>query len=175
MIIFIRLALKIQIRASSIVYYIEDSNVKTKKSSNTDSHVLFKSKNYLSLSEMCINVLYFFLLSMLTIFITKIKIGDYRLNRVVDFFSTSGTRSSHSTSSFVNSINKESSVDLNNEKSRNNLYKKFFAAIVFYVLVMFMIIFTYSTSAFSLKIKCEGFFKNNSKMVSKKNNNFDIF
>ena len=163
--------------------YIESTHIQN-ESSQPGDHVLFKSHHYLKLSEQFANLVYFFYVSMATLFLTKMKTNEHFFSSIIEFFSNklnnshgssrrqetvTSTASSHSTSNFVNSINESSSdvnyVDTTIQRAKNKFFKTLFASVFFYVLVAVMLVFTYSVTQFNLTIKCEGFFKNNSKMV----------
>jgi len=139
-----------------------------------DKHVLFKSDNHLILTEQLINASYFFYLSIVTLFLAKIKSNDNCFNTIVEYMTSFKSKNNarnervknKSTSSFINSVNESPlNVNLDTKQIRNKFYRNLIASFVFFILLICILAFTYSVSTFSLQVKCEEFFKNNSKMV----------
>ena len=152
-----------------------NSAVEFNISLNADEHSHFNSKYLLHLSELLTNIIYFLYITITTLFLTKLRTNQNSFNCLVDFFSSFATNDSNrdgqtanSTSNFIYSINEPTSVNLNSKQLRNKLYRNIFVSVFYYALLLFILIFTFSASSIRLHVKCEDFFKNNSKMVSTK-------
>ena len=145
------------------------------EANKTENHVLFKSNYHLTLTEQIINCLYFLYVSIATLFITKIKSDGICCNSMVEYFSSCKSEGNNkndrttnrSTSNFISSISESPlNVNINSKHNKNKFYQNIFFGFIFCVLIILILTFTYSIDAFSLQVICEGFFKNNSKMVS---------
>ena len=140
---------------------------------NTTKRMYLLNNSHLQLSEQFANVVYFFYVSMVTLFLTKLKTNKHFFNGMIEFLSlkskniNTSDHSSHSTSNFIHTVNEasDSYVDVR-RRSKNKLFKSLFASSLFYVLILLMLMLTISISSFKLSIECEDFFKNNSQMVS---------
>ena len=150
---------------------IELSYTKKTHTHSSDEHVLFKTYSIMKTFELLTNFIYFLSLIIFKFFIKKCQLSKRLFKNVKALFSRSNpvpelsSRNEPKVNLEANTSD-SSEIKILNKNIRLNTIKKSFSLVFFYFLIALILVFTLSVSSFSIKIKCESFFKN-SKLVSK--------
>ena len=151
---------------------IELSYTKKTHTHSSDEHVLFKTYSIMKTFELLTNFIYFLSLIIFKFFIKKCQLSKRLFKNVKALFSRSNpvpelsSRNEPKVNLEANTTSDSSEIKILNKTIRLNTIKKSFSLVFFYFLIALILVFTLSVSSFSIKIKCESFFKN-SKLVSR--------